>query len=209
LNIQENTMTDQELKDLVASLAVSQAKTDAQMAKTDAQMAKTDAGFAKLQAAQEKTDAQMAKSDAKLDKLTALYGGVSENLGAAAEEFFYNSLQDCPIVAGIQYDSIRQNTGVGTPKNFAEIDLWLENGSSVAIIEVKHKVHPKALDQLARQMQRVREFCPEYKDYKLYGGIAGFSIPDEVVEEAKARGMFILKCKGDLLLTDASSMRSF
>jgi RecB family endonuclease NucS len=87
--------------------------------------------------------------------------------------------------------------------------LWLENGSSVAIIEVKHTVHPKALDQLARQMQRVREFCPEYKDYKLYGGIAGFSIPDEVAEEAKARGMFILKCKGDILLTDASSMRSF
>jgi hypothetical protein len=46
--------------------------------------------------------------------LSALYGGVSENLGAAAEAFFYNSLQDCPVVAGIQYDSIRQNTGVGT-----------------------------------------------------------------------------------------------
>jgi hypothetical protein len=199
-------MTDQELKDLVASLAVDTAKFKAQ----------SDAVFARLQAVQEKTEAQMAKTDAKilktdakLEKLLAMYGGVSENLGAAAEEFFYNSLQDCPIVAGIKYESIRQNTGVGTPNNFAEIDLWLENGASVAIIEVKHKVHPKALDQLERQMQRVREFCPEYKNYQLYGGIAGFSIPDEVVEEAKARGMFILKCKGDILLTDASNMKSF
>ena len=32
----------QELKDLVVSLAIQQAKTDAQMAKTDAQMERTD-----------------------------------------------------------------------------------------------------------------------------------------------------------------------
>ena len=36
-------MTDEELKALVASLAVSQAKTDAQLAQTDAQLARTDA----------------------------------------------------------------------------------------------------------------------------------------------------------------------
>ena len=41
-------MTDQELKDLVAGSAISQAKTDAQMAKTDAQMAKTDAKIEKI-----------------------------------------------------------------------------------------------------------------------------------------------------------------
>ena len=35
LIIQESKITDQELKDLVASLAVAQAKTDEQMARTD------------------------------------------------------------------------------------------------------------------------------------------------------------------------------
>jgi hypothetical protein len=182
------SMTDQELKDLVASLAVAQAKNEVQFAKTDA---------------------LFAKSQAKLDKVAAMYGGISENPGAATEEFFYNSLKDVPVVGGIRYDEIRQHTGVGTPKNFAEIDLWLENGASIAIVEVKHKVHPKALDQLEQQMKRVREFCPEYKDYKLYGGIAGFSIPDEVVAEAKARGLFVLKCKGELMETDSVGMRAF
>jgi hypothetical protein len=196
-------MTDQELKDLVASLAVAQAKTEASQDKFAADNA---AGFAALRDAQAKRDARF---DARIEKINAMYGGISENLGAATEEFFYNSLKDMPVVGGIRYDEIRQHTGVGTPKNFAEIDLWLENGSSIAVIEVKHKVHPKALDQLERQMQRVREFCPEYKDYKLYGGIAGFSIPDEVVAEAKARGLFVLKCKGELMETDSVGMRAF
>ena len=61
-------MTDQELKDLVAGLAVAQAKTDVQLAATDAQLAKTGV---------------------KLDRLAELYGGVSSNQGSAAEEFFY------------------------------------------------------------------------------------------------------------------------
>ena len=49
-------MTDDELKQLVASLAVAQKKTDEQLAKTDAQLAKTGA---------------------KIDKLAKMYGGVA------------------------------------------------------------------------------------------------------------------------------------
>jgi len=59
-------MTDQELKDLVASLAVSQAKTDAQMAKTDA----------------------------KIEKIAKMVGGISNNQGDITEEYFINSLKD-------------------------------------------------------------------------------------------------------------------
>ncbi len=60
-------MTDEELKALVADLAVAQARTDARLAKTDA----------------------------KLDRLAEMYGGV-DNPNAAAEEFYYNSLRARP-----------------------------------------------------------------------------------------------------------------
>ncbi len=40
-------MTDDELKALVANLAVAQDRTDAQLARTDVQLAKTDAQLAK------------------------------------------------------------------------------------------------------------------------------------------------------------------
>jgi len=61
-------MTDDELKELVAGLAIAQAKTDEQQAKTDQQLAKTDA---------------------KLDRLAEMYGGVGNNQGAIAEEFYF------------------------------------------------------------------------------------------------------------------------
>jgi hypothetical protein len=56
-------------------------------------------------------------------------------------------------------------------------------------------------------MQRYRELFPEYKDYKLYGGVAGFSVPDEVIEQAHERGLFVLQRKGDVVEADAEAMR--
>jgi hypothetical protein len=79
----------------------------------------------------------------------------------------------------------------------------------MAIIEVKYKVHPNNLYQIERQMRLYRELFPEYKDYELYGGVAGFSVPDDVVREAHERGMFVLKRKGDVVETDTGAMRAF
>ena len=78
-------MTDEELKTLVASLAISQERTDAQIDKlktsqerTDAQIDKlktsqerTDAQIDKLKTSQERTDAQIQKTDAQIQKTDA------------------------------------------------------------------------------------------------------------------------------------------
>jgi hypothetical protein len=178
-------MTDQELKDLLAQLAADSA-----------------AGFAKLRASQEATDA-------RFDKLAAKYGGLSDNLGSAAEEFFYNSLESAPMVGGIRFDAVHAKVFGGKMGKQSEYDIVLVNGATAAIVEVKYKVHPSALDQLEAQLHKYKEHFPEHKDFALYGGIAGMSIPDEVVVQAKARGMFVLKCKGELLETDSSAMRAF
>ena len=70
-------MTDDELKALVAGLAVAQDRTEALVAEIAAQQAKTDA--------------QLARTDAKLDRPAAMYGGVGNNQGLVAEESYYNS----------------------------------------------------------------------------------------------------------------------
>ena len=102
-------MTDEELKALVASLAIAQQKNDIQFAetdrkiaalaeqhkeiakqhrelveqqkKTDAQLAKTDAQLAKTDAQLAKTDAQLAKTDAHLDKVSAKIDRIADLVG--------------------------------------------------------------------------------------------------------------------------------
>ena len=59
-------MTDEELKELIASLAI-----------------KSD-----------RLDAQMQKTDEKLSRIGDMLDGIGKNQGAVAEEFFVNSLLD-------------------------------------------------------------------------------------------------------------------
>jgi hypothetical protein len=60
-------MTDQELKDLVASLAIQSAKTDAKLEKL------------------------FTETDAKLERLGILAGNTAKNIGYVTEDYFYGS----------------------------------------------------------------------------------------------------------------------
>ena len=210
-------MTDQELRELVASLAVKSDRLDAQIAdthaqiassqaKTDAQMAKTDEKLSRLS---ELYGVASDKTDEKLNRLSELYGGVSSNQGSAAEEFFFNSLTADPEVGGIKFDRIMPNVQINTKTKQGEFDIVLINGNSVAVVEVKYKVHPSDIAKVTKNLKRYREFYPEHKNYKLYGGIAGFSVPADAVKAAKEQGLFVLKRVGQVVKTDAKEMRAF
>jgi hypothetical protein len=181
-------MTDNELKELVASLAVAQAKTEALMAKNEIQYAKTDA---------------------KLDRLAKLYGGVADNLGSSAEEYFYNSLAETKQIGDLHFDNIYERVKGGDPSNQLEYDIVLVNGNCAALIEVKYKVHANALTQLERQLNHFKTHFPMYERMKLYGGVAGFSVPDDVVQSAHEKGYFVLKRSGDTFAVDTQGMKAF
>ena len=154
-------------------------------------------------------DKRSAIFDAKLDRLEALYGNVADNQGSVAEEFFYNSLNANPVIGSVKYDRVTPNLIVGAKGKQAEFDLVLVNGNSVAIVEIKHKAHLSALDQLEKQLVRYREIFPEHASYKLYGGIAGLSVPTNVEQEAHHRGLFVLKQQDNVMTADTQTMRAF
>ena len=181
-------MTDQELKDLVASLAVKSDRLDAQLSANAVQMAETTR---------------------KLDRASILLGNIGQNQGAVAEEFFYNSLQARPQIGDITFNSVSPNLIFGSKGKHSEFDIVMVNGQSVALIEVKYKAHLSDLDQAEAQVQRYRQWRPEHKDYKIYSGLAGFSVPPDVVKAAQARGVFVLKRTGDVVEVDTQGMRAF
>jgi hypothetical protein len=169
-------MTDQELKDLVASLAEESKETD-----------------------------RMIK------ELSRRMGGVDENIGSHAEQFFQNVLRGKLIFAGQKYDKMIPNlecykNGV----SLIEFDIVLVNGKSIAIIETKHRIHPKFVKELAEErLPKFRELWPEYSKHKAYLGIAGFSFSQKVLEEAEKYGICLLKQVGDSVEVKANNLRVY
>ena len=197
-------MTDDELKELVASLAVDSKNLHEAQKTTDEQM--------KLNAiAQKATDEQMKlnaiaqqESTRKLDKLGELYGNLGQNQGDVAEEFFFQSLIKDTHLGKIHFDDVVKNMEKHRGKIQEEYDLVMTNGDAIAVVEVKYKAHTNDLDKLDRKMKNFKPLFPIYRAFKQYGAIAAFHINDEAKEEALRRGYFVLQRTGDLVHTESS-----
>ena len=142
----------------------------------------------------EKIDAQLAKTDAKLDRIAEMLGGVSNNQGKIAEEFFYNSLKHNPVLVGKQFDSVFRNVVGSTRESQEEYDILLFNGDSVFIIEVKYRVHPKDIETLIkRKGGSFPLLLPQYRDFQRHLGLATFSIEDAALQEARSGNNYSAK----------------
>ena len=183
-----------ETERLFALTEIQLAKTDEQLAKTDAQLARTDAKLAAFIDRQELGEKQLAETK-------RIVSGIGINLGDAAEDFFENSLQENLVLGDIHFDSIAFRLQSRKGKIQDEFDIVMYNGDSVAIIEVKHKVHPADIEVLIqKKLPNFRALFPRFSDLKCYLGVAGMSVPGMVIEKAEEAGIAVLRQKGKVLV---------
>jgi type I site-specific restriction-modification system R (restriction) subunit len=175
----------------------------AMLARTEKLLEKTAEQSEKTERQMAETAKQMAETDKKFAKIHKELGGIGENNGLVAEEIVFHSLAKDMVFAGIKFDFIDHGT-VRTRKFHdgkrvkGEYDVLLYNGTSVAIIEVKHRVGRDALKRLIEvQMPRFRQIFSEYKDCKMYLGLGGMSFEKDVAEEAQSLGIATLTLSGD------------
>ncbi len=176
-------MTDDELKALVASLAVDSKN---------------------LHEAQKATDEQMKETSETLKRMGIHLGNVTNNQGDVAEEFFFQSLIKDNHLGKIHFDDVVKNMEKHRGQIQEEYDLVMTNGDAIAVVEVKYKAHKKDLDKLDRKMKHFKQLFPIYQTFKQYGAIAAFHINDDAKEEALRRGYFVLQRSGDLVHTESS-----
>jgi len=190
-------MTDQELKDLVARLAIKSEELDAYIKRTSEEQrrmsAETDAKIAE-------TAAQMKRTDEKLERIGVLTGGIANSQGEVAEEFFFNSLAHDPTLAGIHYDYIDKHwkNRVGATED--EYDIILVNGQDIALIEVKYKAHDTDLTKLlTKKISNFKTLFPMYQNYAIHPVLASFSIYEDLKRSALEQGVIVLQRKGDVM----------
>ena len=188
--------TKEEIKELfaennkvIAELAESQKKTDEQLAETKALIAENAKGLSE-------TKALFNKVSAKMDKMNERYGGLSNNVGSAVEEFFYNALKKKRTLNGVRFHHVGRNWR----KKGHEFDIVMENGTAISVIEVKLQAHEDDIEKiLTKQKKRFNEIFPEYKDYEQHWALATFSISKKLREKAQASGLTVLRRDGELL----------
>lgn len=191
-------MTDDELRGLIADSAILQAKADERFARLEASREVIDAQLAK-------NAVQQAKTDELLDRLAVMYGGASNNQGAVAEEFYYNSLKANPVIGRKRFDVITKNLTRSQNGIEQEFDLLLSNAREAYIIEVKYSAHLNDLERLFGAVHtNFQHLFPEYSGHRSYLGLAAFHVRDDVKRAVLSQGVTVLQRKGDVIETIAA-----
>jgi len=215
-------MTDEELKELVASLAVAQRETDKQLKELRLSQLETnqqlqelacahayaqkgiDQQLQELACAQRETDLQLKETDRQLketDKqlskqlknLAEQIGGLGNKFGSFTEGWAFPSMVKL-LRNQFKMESIATNFQVKRDAKIIELDVFAySNGklNTACIVEVKSHVREDHIEQLLRQLTKVREFLPEHANKQLYGILAGVQIPEQVKERILQQGLYV------------------
>jgi hypothetical protein len=232
----ETIMTDQELKDLVASLAIKSDRLDAQIAElrasqkeTGEQQKKTDKQIAELRASQKetgkqiketseqqkktdeqmkKTDEQMKKTDERLNRLSKRYGDSERNKGEEVEDFFYRHFLKNKKIADISFDDVERGK---ISSDGYEHDVVMVNGNSAALVSVKYKLRERDIDYLIEtELPSLRNFFRRLgSKHNLYGGVASYIVTKEVQDYATKKGLFVFTRAGkDVKLNNKDQVKA-
>jgi hypothetical protein len=134
---QNKIPTMEEIRATLAEAAANIRELSVEAAKRDAEWDKRNAEAAK----------RNAEADERLKKLEILVGGVSNNNGFYAEDFFQRAFAESLELAGIKFDDMIPNLRYQGKEN-GDFDIVLVNGDSVAIIEAKYRIHPNYVKEL-------------------------------------------------------------
>ena len=200
-------MTSEELNERFDKIAISQEKTDKEL---DKFLAGIIVSSAELKEMQKKNELQFARTDKTLERMGITLGNVTNNIGSITEEYFFNCLIEKPVLGGVKYDKVRRNiSGVGL-KSEDEFDIVMYNGDSISLIECKNKAHKNDLMKLIeKKAANFKDVFPNFKDYKIFLGLASFSFYPELEEMAKENGVAILKQKGDVVEIEADNLKAY
>ena len=166
--------------------------------------------WAIIQEFAKETDRRIEENDRRMKELQKTVGGIANNQGAFAEEYFSNSFERGEKnFFGESFDDVKKNL-----KNFRkgitdEFDIVMYNHAAVAIIEVKYKADPKDLNQVLKKAKTFRIFWPKYKDFKIYLGLASLCFNTELEKKCIEEGIAVIKQVGDKVVINDEHLKVF
>ena len=150
------------------------------------------------------------KYEKRMKKMEETMGSWSYNHGSFAEEYFFNSFEnDQHNFFGEEFAKIQKHVHPVTPKLEDEYDIVLYNHTSVAIIEVKFKAHENDVKQTLKKAETFRILCPDYKDFKIYLGLASMSFYPELEQMCTEQGIAVIKQVGDMVVINDAHVKVF
>jgi hypothetical protein len=146
-----------------------------------------------MQESARELDRRFKETDNKISRLGSRIGDMVEQLIAPNITEKFNNL-------GYTFNKVAPNVRYSDSQGhyLAEVDLLLENGDSVLVVEVKTNLTTADVKDHVERMEKLRRYADEHQDKRtLLGAVAGAIATEGVKAFAVKEGFFVLEQSGD------------
>jgi molecular chaperone GrpE (heat shock protein) len=208
--------TDRKFAEAVAQMKRSSEETDERLRRsreeTDEQMRRSrEETDEQMRRSREETDrilaetaAEIRRMNAETDKeikdLSKNVGGINNSLGKWMEQMtaaqLWKKFDQFDFV--FTKDSLNVKFRDKTGRIIAEVDIFLENGDYVMLVEVKLELTLEDVDKHLERIEKVRRCMDERGDKRtIVASVAGSIVSQKVCEYAQGKGLYVLLPSGD------------
>ncbi len=147
------------------------------------------------------TDERMAKEWKKTDKkMREVIGLFTSQWGKMMEALVKPDALRLFRERGIQVNYCMRRVEAQVGGRNMELDLLLENGQEVIVLEVKTTLKVDDVKEfLAEELGEFLTFFPRYRSYRVYGGVAALDVDEGVDKYAYRNGLFVLMVGGGVV----------
>jgi predicted AAA+ superfamily ATPase len=174
-------MSTQAPQDPVAEIWQLFKETDARL---DQRIRETDA----------RLDQRFHETDEKLRRLEGLFGN---QWGKLMEALVQPGVLQLFQRRGIEVHRLHQRSKAQLDGKNLEVDLILENGSEVVVVEVKRTLGVEDVNDFLDDLEEFLTFFPIFQGYRVYGAVAGLTFTEEADRYAYRKGLFVVQVIGE------------
>ena len=157
-----------------------------------------------------RTSILQVENQIAIKELQKTVGGITNSYGKFAEEYFFNSFERGEQnFFGKKFDEIGRNLKLFWQGLTDEYDIVLYNKDAVAIIEIKFKADENDIPQVLKKAETFKILSPNYKDFKIYLGLASMSFSKALEEKCIENGIAIIKQVGDKVIISDKHLKVF
>ncbi|MDR2438845.1 MAG: hypothetical protein LBE12_05690, partial [Planctomycetaceae bacterium] len=176
-------------------------ETDKKFQATDKKFQATDKKFQETDKKFQETDKKFQETQAEINKLAqsinTFKGEIGHRLGEIAEHLVAPGIVDKFNELGFEFTESSTNVEIKDPVTRTvrfELDILLQNGNSIVVVEVKTKPDLRDVEKLKKRLILFREHrdqVPGKEKRVIYGALAGAVFQKHIIKSALQEGFFV------------------
>jgi hypothetical protein len=175
-------------------------KTEAQFAESQKEAERRNAKADRLSAEaerREEANRSMEELKKQVQETTKAVNNLTTPLCHFIEEMVEPAVVRLFLERGIDVTQTMSRLKSQRPGAAMEIDIVAVNGSELVAVECKSRLSKDDVNDFLTRLQRFKVAFPQFREFRIYGAVAGIEIDQGIDAYAYRRGLFVIKQSGE------------